>query len=256
MNRELTDEDYLKYENNYETMGYHFNIHYSTMAYINYYLMRMIPFTNCQIKLQSGHFDAPSRMFTSLENLLYVFSISDENRELIPEFFYNYESFLNLNYNDFGYFNLDKKQIHHFNNNQNCSIVEYIINLRNILEKKELSPWINNIFGSNQISEDIKDYNMFPTYSYEQFNNFEKEKEMINEDKSQNVNVKIINEKLKSIKSKMEMLSLGLTPIQLFKYPHPEKEKNSKKKLILLIHQLRKIVIKLRMERLFTKKKL
>ena len=231
MNRELTDEDYLKYENNYETMGYHFNIHYSTMAYINYYLMRMIPFTNCQIKLQSGHFDAPSRMFTSLDNLLYVFSISDENRELIPEFFYNYESFLNLNYNDFGYFNLDKKQIHHFNNNQNCSIVEYIINLRNILEKKELSPWINNVFGSNQISEDIKDYNMFPTYSYEQFNNFEKEKEMINEEKSQNVNVKIINEKLKSLRSKMEMLSLGLTPIQLFKYPHPEKEKHSKKKV-------------------------
>ena len=231
MNRELTDEDYLKYENNYETMGYHFNIHYSTMAYINYYLMRMLPFTNCQIKLQSGHFDAPSRMFTSLENLLYVFSISDENRELIPEFFYNYESFLNLNYNDFGYFNLDKKQIHHFNNNQNCSVIEYIINSRNILEKKELSPWINNIFGSNQINEDIKEYNMFPTYSYEQFNNFEKEKEMINEDKSNNVNVKIINEKLKSIRGKMEMLSLGLTPIQLFKYPHPEKEKYSKKKI-------------------------
>ena len=231
MNRELTDEDYLKYENNYETMGYHFNIHYSTMAYINYYLMRMLPFTNCQIKLQSGHFDAPSRMFTSLDNLLYVFSISDENRELIPEFFYNYESFLNLNYNDFGYFNLDKKQIHHFNNNQNCSVIEFIINLRNILEKKELSPWINNIFGSNQINENIKEYNMFPTYSYEQFNNFEKEKEMINEEKSQNVNVKIINEKLKSIRGKMEMLSLGLTPIQLFKYPHPEKEKYSKKKI-------------------------
>ena len=234
MNRELTDEDYLKYENNFETMGYHFNIHYSTMAYINYYLMRMLPFTNCQIKLQSGHFDAPSRMFTSLENLLYVFSISDENRELIPEFFYNYESFLNLNYNDFGYFNLDKKQIHHFNNNQNCSVVEFIINLRNSLEKKELSPWINNIFGSNQINEDIKEYNMFPTYSYEQFNNFEKEKEMINEEKSLNVNAKIINEKLKRIRGKMEMLSLGLTPIQLFKYPHPEKEKYSKKKIDII----------------------
>jgi len=231
MNRELTKEDYLKFENNYETMGYHFNIHYSTMAYINYYLMRMIPFTNCQIKLQSGHFDSPSRMFTSLENLLYVFSISDENRELCPEFFYNYESFLNLNYNDFGYFNLDKKQIHHFNNNQNCSIVEFIINLRNILEKKELSPWINNIFGFNQINDDIKEYNMFPTYSYEQFNNFEKQKEMINEEKNTNINVKIINEKLKSIRGKLEMLSLGLTPLQLFKNPHPEKEKYSKKKI-------------------------
>ena len=228
MNRELTDDDYMKYENNYETMGYHFNIHYSTMAYINYYLMRIIPFTNCQIKLQSGRFDAPSRMFTSLDNLLYVFSISDENRELCPEFFYNYESFLNLNYNDFGYFNLDKKQIHHFNNNQNCGAVEFVINLRNILETKELSPWINNIFGSNQVNGDIKGYNMFPTYSYEQFNNFEKEKALINEEKNQNISAKYINEKIKNIRSKIEMLSLGLTPSQLFKSPHPEKEKCSK----------------------------
>ena len=134
------------------------------MAYITYYLMRILPFTNCQIKLQSGHFDAPTRMFTSLDNLLYVFSITDENRELCPEFFYSYESFLNLNYNDFGYLKTDNKQIHNFNTNQNCGIVEFIIDLRNILEKKDLDQWINNIFGYKQISFSLKSYNRNNTF--------------------------------------------------------------------------------------------
>jgi hypothetical protein len=177
--KDLKEEDLIKFKNNFETMGYHFNSHYSTMAYILYYLMRVIPFTFSQIKLQSGHFDAPSRMFTSLENLLFVFQVSDENRELIPEFFYSYESFLNLNYNNFGYIKTNKKQINHFCTNQNIGIVEFIIDLRKILEKKELSGWINNIFGSNQLSDNIESYNKFPDYSYEQYNSLISEKEIL-----------------------------------------------------------------------------
>ena len=228
LNKKLTEDDYVKYENNYETMGFHFNNHYSTMAYVIFYLMRLIPFTNCQIKFQSGHFDSPSRMFTSLDNLLYVFSISDENRELLPEFFYFYESFLNLNYNDFGFIQTDKKQIHHFNTSTNCGIVEFIINLRNILEKKEISPWINIIFGCKQLNDNYESLNGFPSYSYEQYNNFEKQKEEIIEEK--NKNPKIINEKIHSIRSKIQLLSLGLTPAQLFKGPHPNRENKETKK--------------------------
>ena len=228
LNKNLTEDDYAKYENNYESMGYHFNNHYSTMAYVIFYLMRLIPFTNCQIRFQSGHFDSPSRMFTSLENLLYAFSISDENRELLPEFFYFYESFLNLNYNDFGFISIDKKQIHNFNTSKNCGIVEFIINIRNLLEKKELSKWINIIFGYKQISDNYESLNGFPSFSYEQYNNFEKEKEEIIEEK--NKNPKIINEKIHNIRCKIQLLSLGLTPSQLFKGPHPNKENKATKK--------------------------
>ena len=228
LNKDLTEEDYLRFKSNYESMGYHFNSHYSTMAYANYYLMRVFPFTNCQIKFQSGHFDSPSRMFSSLENLLVVFQISDENRELCPECFYGYEIFLNLNYNDFGYINLDKKQVNNFNTNQNCGIVDFVINLREMLEKKELSPWINNIFGYKQLDGNYESFNSYPTYSYEQYNNLEKEKEEILELKSRNTIIEIIDKKIKAIKNKLSLLSLGLTPVQLFKGPHPTKETYSR----------------------------
>ena len=232
LNKDNFDEKELsKFKANFESMGYYFTIHYAAMAYVLYYLMRLIPFTFSQIKFQSGHFDVATRMFTSLENLLYIFGVTDENRELCPEFFYSYETFLNLNYNNFGFSN--QIQIHHFNTNQNCGIVEFIIDLRKILEKKELSPWINNIFGYNQINEDIKSFNKYPDYSYEQLNDFKKEKEeimsLIDEKEIKPETKKIIDKKIKDIRGKIQLLTLGLTPFQLFKNPHPTKEKKAKK---------------------------
>ena len=232
LNKDDIDEEKIdKFKSNDKAIGYHFNIHYSTMAYVLYYLMRIIPFTYSQIKLQSGHFDVASRMFTSLENLLFVLRVSDENRELIPELFYSYESFLNLNYNSFGISN--KKQVNHFNTNQNIGIIEFIIDLRKLLEKTELSPWINNIFGYNQLNVDNNSLNKFPDYSYEQYNNFNKEKEelysLIGDDELEPNKKKEINDKIKNIKQRIQMISLGLTPSQLFKSPHPLKEKNAKK---------------------------
>ena len=221
------EENLYKYKANFQQMKYHFNIHYSTMAYVLYYLMRIIPFTYSLIKLQSGHFDVASRMFTSLDNLLYVFSVSDENRELIPELFYSYESFLNLNYNNFG--STNKKLVNHFNTSQNIGIIEFVIDLRKLLERLELSPWINNIFGSNQLSDDYKSFNKFPDYSYEQLNNFHKEKELLFSQTDEPDNKKKINDEIKDIRSRIQLLSLGLTPSQLFKSPHPIKEKNIKK---------------------------
>ena len=145
-------------------------------------------------------------------------------------FFFFYESFLNLNYNDFGFVPMDKKQIHHFNTSKNCGIVEFIISLRNLLEKKEIAPWINMIFGYKQISGNYESLNSFPSYSYEQYNNFEKEKEEIIEEK--NKDPKIINDKIHNIRNKIQLLSLGLTPVQLFKGPHPNREKKETKKKI------------------------
>ena len=257
--KDLKEEDLIKFKNNFETMGYHFNSHYSTMAYILYYLMRVIPFTFSQIKLQSGHFDAPSRMFTSLENLLFVFQVSDENRELIPEFFYSYESFLNLNYNNFGYIKTNKKQINHFCTNQNIGIVEFIIDLRKILEKKELSGWINNIFGSNQLSDNIESYNKFPDYSYEQYNSLISEKEIliseIDEEKKNKDFKKYLDEKVRDLRSRIQLLSLGSTPSQLFKHDHPSKEKNTKKINISLYENENENNNKTKKRKLLIKKK-
>ena len=233
LNKDLDEEDLFKFHNNYTSLGYHFSSHYFTVAYIIYYLVRLIPFTYNNIKLQSGSFDSASRMFSSLKNLLFVFEVSDENRELCPELFYSYESLLNLNYNNFGFSITNKKQIHHFNTNQDCGIVQFIIDSRNLLEKKELSGWINNIFGCNQLNNDHNLINKFPDYSYGQLNNFNNEKEILysligEEENTLNQYKKnFINNQIKKIKYKIELLSLGQTPSQLFKYIHPKKSKKN-----------------------------
>ena len=223
---EIDDYKIEQYKNNYELTGCHFNTHYATMAYVLYYLMRMIPFTFDHIKLQSGHFDVPARIFSSLDSLLFIFSASDENRELVPEFFYSYESFLNLNYNNFGF--TAGKQINHFNTNQNCGIIEFIIDLRKMLEKSDISGWINNIFGCNQYVDNCYLFNKFPNYSYEQHNNFNKEKEelysIIGEDEMSKEKKKIIIDKIKDIKNRIQLLTMGITPSQLFKSSHPVKD--------------------------------
>ena len=223
LNKNEEDIDYDKYYSNYDLLGFHFNNHYATLGYILYYLLRLLPFTNMQIKFQSGHFDTPSRLFSSLDNLLRVLNVTDENRELCPEFFFSFETFWNLNYNNFGFLGVNNKQINHFNTDQNCGIVEFIVTSKKLLNNVDISPWINIIFGYLQ-KGDRESLNKFPLYSYEQYNNFDQEiEDLIKKGVPMN---KIV----KDIKNKAGLITLGLTPVQLFKGAHPSKEIFNNKK--------------------------
>ena len=198
--------------NNYENVGYHFNYHYSTSGYVLYYLVRMNPFTEEHLKLQSNQFDVPKRMFYDIDNYLQAITFSEENRELIPEFFCNYEIFLNINYLNLGYIIDENLMINDLVTGDKNGIAETIINYRQLLEKRDIIPWIDNIFGCNQYLEnDNKIYNIFPLTSYEQNNNFEnlkikwKEKGISDSE--------IINK----IKDKLNLIGLGICPVQIFK---------------------------------------
>ena len=105
---EKYQEVLLHIKDNFENFGNHFNSNYSTSGYVLYYLVRMNPFTTGHIKLQTNRFDAPGRMFYNFESYLGAITSSEENRELVPEFFYNYEIFLNLNYLSLGYVTIEK----------------------------------------------------------------------------------------------------------------------------------------------------
>jgi len=83
---------------------FHYGTHYSSAAYVLYYLMRLEPFSRMALALQGGRFDVADRLFhdvgrswksASTENLQDV-------RELIPEFFYLSDFLLNTNHFDFG----------------------------------------------------------------------------------------------------------------------------------------------------------
>ena len=200
-------------QDNFENFGNHFNSIYSTSGYVLYYLVRMNPFTSGQIKLQTNRFDAPGRMFYNFDSYLEAITSSEENRELIPEFFHNYEIFLNLNYLSLGYIAIEKLVINDLDTGDENGIAEFIINMRQKLEKMNILPWVDNVFGCNQdiknISNNNEIYNAFPSSAYEK--NYEITKIALK--KQGKTQTEIINE----IKDELDVLSFGMIPKQLFK---------------------------------------
>ena len=217
LNKEGKYSQMNKYKDNYKIQGYYFNNHYSSSAYTLYYLIRLIPYTHLLIDFQSFKFDNPERMFSNYNRFSSGIMGSSENRELIPELFHNYEICLNLNYNNIGKFNFSNVLINNFVSNKYKTSIEFIINNRKSLEQTNIVPWINNIFGYNQINISKGVMNLFPTSSYEQL--FDDEIPKIiekNKDKSD-------FEIYKIIRIKLAVLDIGITPIQMFKSSHPEK---------------------------------
>ena len=219
---EIYQETLEQIQNNYINFGTHFNTNYSTSGYVLYYLVRMSPFTKGHIKLQSNQFDLPKRMFYSYDSYLNAMATSEENRELIPEFFHNYEAFLNLNYLNLGYIIDEKIIINDLDTGDKNGIAEFIIKLRQELEKVNILPWVDNIFGFYQdvknCSNNSEIYNAFPSSGYEKNNNFEKKKISLVElgkNKSE-----IIND----IKTDLSLLSVGMIPVQIIKLPSNQKK--------------------------------
>jgi len=95
--------------------------------------------------------------------------------------------------------------------------------MRQTLEKVNIIPWIDNIFGYNQLSDSQEIINIFPLSSYEQKNNYEEKKKKLEKEG------KTKKEIICSIKSEICLLSLGITPAQIFKTNHPLKNTNSKR---------------------------
>ena len=63
------------------------------------YLIRLEPFATGHIQLQGGHFDNPSRLFTSFSDTFRILnSLSHDYWEMVPEFFFLPESLVNENH--------------------------------------------------------------------------------------------------------------------------------------------------------------
>ena len=220
LNKDDKNDALERINNNKYYMGYYFTQHYSTSGYILFYLIRLNPFTYSLIELQSGKFDLPERIFSSMKNLLSFLNSIQENRELIPEFFYNYEFLINLNHNDLGKIKSKDKcyYINNFDTNRKDeSYIAFIIYMRKIIELMEIPLWIDNIFGVYQLSNTDEHPNSYPLYSYESNCEFEKIKEK---------NIPI-NKKIKELEQKISILKLGISPAQIFSKPHPKIARNN-----------------------------
>ena len=77
---------------------FYFNTHYSNALYVTNYMLRIFPYSFCSIEILGTGFDDPNRLFSSIEdNFDNAFSQKGDIRELIPEYYYLPEMFINGN---------------------------------------------------------------------------------------------------------------------------------------------------------------
>ena len=195
-------------EKNENSSIYCFNTHYSNNVYTSNYLIRLFPFSFLAIELNGKGFDNPNRLFYSIDNAFYNTSIQKSDlRELIPEFFYFPEMFMNINYinfhkksndeyvddvimskklfdkfkiinNDIKYKEVIQDDFNILFTDKNIKKEDYkkcfifIEEMKNKLERltKDLSLWLNIIFGLNQ-KHSSKNEQYFRSESYINLNN-------------------------------------------------------------------------------------
>ena len=171
----------------------HLGTHYSTSAYIYYYLMRIDPYGKSLIRLQNYNLEDSNRMFFSYNDTENILKTSNDNREMIPDFFCYFDYFCNLNCCFYGtkvnnqsiddFLILNSESTFYYN------IVSFYVNslfnnkkLLNCLHiSKILSKWVDIIFGKKQLPEKEEDifnsYNIYHKLAYDQKINLEKKLE-------------------------------------------------------------------------------
>ena len=218
-----------------------FNTHYSNIIYTSNYLIRLFPFSSLSIEFQGNGFDVPNRLFFSIQETFFnILTQKSDLRELIPEFFYLPEMFINLNCFNFGKRNnnndvddvdvniqeiLSKKNNivdldfeknnksknetnNNLNNNDDEKYFLFVDKMKNKLEssREKIHNWLDLIFGSLQ-EQNSKNQMFFREESYIE-NKKEKLEKFINDD------------------SIMKSVEFGVIPLKTISDKNSFKEKN------------------------------
>lgn len=192
--------------------SFHYGSHYSSCGTVLYYLIRIEPFTEQNIKLQGGTFDLADRLFHSIATTWHVVNVSTSDvKELVPEFFYLPEAFKNNNKLLLGV-RQDGIELGDVILPPWASSPEEFVRIqRQALESeyvsRNLHKWIDLIFGYKQRgSEAKKAYNLFYYLTYEG-----------------SVDLSMIEDPMLKKSIITQLKNFGQTPSQLLKKPHPEK---------------------------------
>ena len=204
-----------------ENKSYIFGCNYSNPTYVANFLIRLFPFTQICIEIQGTGFDNPRRLFSSIDKTFKnATSQSTDIREIIPEFFYFPEMFININNLNMGKYDentLINDVITPCDNNP----FNFISELRNVLESQKVSyninNWIDLIFGYKSKGKDAElAKNIYREQSYQE-----------------DININQIKDK----DNYLRYGEFGLIPNQLFnikEFPQKEKIEDIKKfKLII-----------------------
>ena len=158
--------------------------HYSNPGYILFYLFRNYPFLEAMIHLQNFNKEDPNRLFTSIEDCLFMLKENSDNRESIPELFSNFDYYSNLNCSFLGIQsnkNLVDDLRTYFKSyvmdNLYPTYFKYVYIFRKLLNSYLISQylpiWIDYIFGPKQIEKIKESYYKFNKTSYEEKLNLE-----------------------------------------------------------------------------------
>ncbi|EEB06686.2 beige protein [Schizosaccharomyces japonicus yFS275] len=199
--------------NDSQQKPFHYGTHYSSAMIVTSFLIRLRPFVDAYLALQGGQFDHADRLFFSIKQTWD--SASRDNmadvRELIPEFFYLSEMFVNLNHFDFGVRQSNGMAI------DNVVLppwakgdpMIFVQKNREALESDYVSAhlheWIDLIFGCDQKGPSaVNRTNVFHNLSYQG-----------------SIDLENIDNELELAATVGIIHNFGQTPNQIFKRPHP-----------------------------------
>lgn len=217
----LNPQRLLEYLERYESLKendmqdvppFMYGSHYSTMVgVVLHYLVRMEPFASLHREIQSGHFDVPDRLFSSIPRCYdHNTSMLSEVKELTPEWFTTPEFLKNVNQYNFGK-SQEGEVVHDVILPPWCDSAEAFIAInRRALESDYVSAniqhWIDLIFGYKQVGQAaVEACNVFYYLTYYGA-----------------VNRDLIDEPMRRA-IELQIAHFGSHPTQLFRRAHPSK---------------------------------
>ena len=218
---------------------FHYGTHYSSAMIVTGYLIRLQPFVQSYLLLQGGKFDHPDRLFYSIEKAWA--SASQENmtdvRELIPEFFYLPEMFMNGNEYNFGERQGNGGSVDNValppwaKGDPKIFVAKHREALESEYVSRYLHQWIDLVFGHKQRGEAaLEATNVFHHLSYRGAKNLDD-----------------IADPVERIATIGIIHNFGQTPHQVFQRAHPAKEtsKSIPKRLDYLVDTLTRLTLPL-----------
>ncbi|XP_015200106.2 lipopolysaccharide-responsive and beige-like anchor protein isoform X1 [Lepisosteus oculatus] len=189
---------------------FHYGTHYSTSSFTLMWLLRIEPFTTFFLNLQGGKFDHADRTFSSVSRAWRNCQRDTSDvKELVPEFYYLPEMFVNSNNYNLGVMD-DGTVVSDVELPPWAKTPEEFVRINRLALESEfvscqLHQWIDLIFGYKQQGpEAVRALNVFYYLTYEGA-----------------VNLSSITDPMLREAVEAQIRSFGQTPCQLLIEPHP-----------------------------------
>ncbi|XP_062288944.1 lipopolysaccharide-responsive and beige-like anchor protein isoform X3 [Scomber scombrus] len=211
---------------------FHYGTHYSTSSFTMMWLLRIEPFTTFFLNFQGGKFDHADRTFSSVSRAWRNCQRDTSDvKELIPEFYYLPEMFVNANTYNLGVME-DSTVVSDVELPPWAKTPEEFVRINRLALESEfvscqLHQWIDLIFGYKQQGpEATRALNVFYYLTYEGA-----------------VNLSSINDPMLREAVESQIRSFGQTPCQLLIEPHPPRSSAMQVSPLMFTEQMQQDVI-------------